>query len=962
MSYERVSRHVQLMKACVYMQEYFSSDNLTVSATRDGFGLPFMNSRDGVDIYIEFAAMSSHCQREQVLFQMGPFAFKVSCVANTYFVGPSCGGHIDDASTMLPIHDNRRYNLHMEVMDDSTVRSTVKKVAPHIQDEETRLSTDATASWVSECLVPQGTTDVGFGDRKHFSTAHSIIYSATMEISDDGPPIPLPEETRVDLRVVPEHTVIGQSVLIDMSVSPPPGIYKEPRIRIHSYGVESGLSCSSSRRCEIYFPVSGVFLVEGQYSFQDGNIYSVFKDVVVRKKGDFSNEVRIFMSNLFYHNGLRPISRDQWRSPASLQHAKAMGWSEEYFMGNDVQAERLFDYRILGPVNYKPGLNERHDVSWSALTCSNLFLAGGPSIQVQQEGKVTGHEKPILFVPLQYEGGWQMKKEYSIDNRPIDVAINEDKSEEKTGCTKAETQALVQEGFMFDQMNQALIRDAYGKLSLAMNPMIGDEIQIKPSSKDDIYATMSNYLATAARTHGPVWAKIGLSPLPLSPIPNFRVWFRGPNDIVTTTCSLSLYHFMHEISHLQGFRHRKQYLLDQHVIQHDGPVNPLHNSGSWNIDYSYSEVFDSLGCCSGDASLSRRIMNGWIAWPNSRIELRAEQASTTHMTLWPFDLPEVSKGQSSLALVVRMNDTFILVCGYRELMHWPIGQSDDGQTRFNVHGIECEVIMAPSPGTAWDLQTTLDFNLLKRKPSRHTGSSKVFSLLGPSSAFYHDIDKHSMLLFFKGNVQCPNPAGGDKRRNVDHRFITNTSNIIDNYMGMRNDRPFREEHIASNYSMNYTCASISIQTSAPPPPQAALPVQINVDNQQILSVTWDKREVSIAGITLKDGAHATIQTAVSEGKDHPVQPPFQHWMKTHHHKISQESIFHLSVLAWDGREAQSTIEMDANPPKVTICFSNNHDAPFQYAEQDLAYVQQSLAHMQTAILLLVLLSIHINLM
>ena len=922
-------------------------------------------------ISIEFAIRPSQCEKKQVLFQLGNFAFNVVCMADTLFVGPACGGHIGDMSSMLPINLDHRYILHMDIIKDHSDQSTVKKVVSHIQ--EVRLSTHGTWSWVSKCQLPQRTTDFIFGDGKDFDTAHAIIYSATMKVDDAGPPIPLPQDTLVDLRIVPEHAVIGQNVTIDVSVSHPHGNYKEPRIQIHTYGMESGLSCSSSRArsrtCQISFPVSGIFLVEARYSFQDGAIHSVFKDIVVRKKADASNEMSLLISNLFYHNGLRPISRDQWRSPSSLQHAKAMGWSEEYFMSNDVQAERLFDYRILGPLYYKRGLKGRHNVSWRSLTCSNFFLAGGPDLQVRKDSKVTGHEKPILFVPLRYKEGRQFGGEYSLDLRSIDVAINKDKTEKKTGCTTADTQALIQEGYMFDQMNQALIRDAYGILSLSINPIIGEELEIRPDPKNDIFALMSSYLATAARSYGPVWVKIGLSPLPLTPIPSFRVWFRGPNDIITTTCSLSLYHFMHEVSHVQGFHHRKQYLLDQSVLNYDGPVNPLHTFGSWNIDYSYSEVFDSLGCCSGDASLSRRIMNGWIAWPNSRIELQAEQATRRHMTLWPFDLPEVSKGQSSLALVIRMNDTFILVCGYRELMHWPIVQSDNGRHRFNMQGIECEAIMTSSQGAAWDLQTTLDFNLLKKKWS-HVGPSKFFSLLGPSSAFYHESEHNSMLLLFKGNVQCPTTqtppltGGGEAHRNTDYRFITNTSNLIENYIGLRNDQPFKEEYIASNYSLEYTCASVSIQTMASPPPKATLPVKVNVDSQQTLSVTWDKREASIAGITLKDSINATIHTAVSEDIDHPLQPPFQHWNMAHHHKSSQESIFHLSVLAWDGREAQATIRMDMSVSKITIRFSNNHDAPFQYSETqtDLAYVQQSLARTKRAMLLLVLLSIHINLM
>ncbi|KAI8110293.1 hypothetical protein M9435_001971 [Picochlorum sp. BPE23] len=917
--------------------EYFSSDNLTVSAIRDKFGLPFIESQKLIKIQIEFAIRSSQCEKKkQVLFQLGNFAFNVGCMADTLVVGPTCSGQIGDMSSMLPIYLDHRYSIYIDILDDSTGHHSTmkKKIVSHIQ--ETGLSTHAAKSWISQCQLPQRSTDFVLGDGKDFDTANAIIYSATMKVDDAGPPIPLPQDILAELRIVPEHAVVGETVAIDMSVSHLHGNYKTPRIQIHTYGVESGLSCSSSHTCQISFPCSGIFLVEGQYSFQDGMVYSVFKEIVVRKHGDTSNETSLLMSNLFYHNGLRTISRDQWRSPSSLQQAKAMGWSEEYFMGNDVQAERLFDYRMLGPVYYKRGLKGRQDVSWRSLTCSNFFLAGGPDIQLRKDSKVTGHEKPILFVPLRYKEGRQFQSEYSLDLRPIDVAMNKDKTEKKTGCTTADTQALIQEGYMFDQMNQALIRDSYGTLSLAMNPMIAKELEIRPAPKNDIFATMSSYLATAARSYGPVWVKIGLSPLPLTPIPSFRVWFRGPNDIIATTCSLSLYHFMHEVSHVQGFHHRKQYLLDQSIMNQDGPVNPLHNSGSWKTDYSYSEVFDSLGCCSGDASLSRRIMNGWIAWPNSRIEILAEQATTRHMTLWPFDLPEVSKGQSSLALVIRMNDTFILVCGYRELMHWPIDQSDDGQHRFNMQGIECEAIMTSSPGAAWDLQTTLDFNLLKKKWSP-AGPSKFFSLLGPSSAFYHDSKHNSMLLLFKGNIHCPTKPPsrtGRGRNNIDYRFITNTSNMIENYIGLRNDQPFKEEYIASNYSLEYTCASVSIQTMASPPPKATLPVKINVDNQLQLSVTWDAQEVSIAGITLKDSINATIHTAVSEDIDHPIQPPFQHGQKDcHDNKKPQKKIFHLSVLAWDGREALATIQMNIQSvSKVTIRFSNNYDAPFQIDE------------------------------
>lgn len=225
-------------------------------------------------VSIEFVIRPSQCEKKQVLFQFGNFAFNVFCMADTLFVGPACGGHIGDMSSMLPINLDHRYLLHMDIIQDHSDQSTVKKIVSHIQ--EIRLSTHGTWSWVSKCQLPQRTTDFIFGDGKDFDTAHAIIYSATMKVDDAGPPIPLPQDTLVELRIIPERAVIGQNVRIDVSVSHPQGNYKEPKIQVHMYGVESGLSCSSSRArsrtCQISFPVSGIFLVEARYSFQDGAI------------------------------------------------------------------------------------------------------------------------------------------------------------------------------------------------------------------------------------------------------------------------------------------------------------------------------------------------------------------------------------------------------------------------------------------------------------------------------------------------------------------------------------------------------------------------------------------------------------------------------------------------------------------------------------------------------------------
>lgn len=79
----------------------------------------------------------------------------------------------------------------------------------------------------------------------------------------------------------------------------------------------------------------------------------------------------------------RPLSDSDYRSAAAARQAEALGWSQDYWAHEDLEAERLFDYGQLAPAVRATPL--------AATTCQDTRLAGAGALWNAECGAVALH-------------------------------------------------------------------------------------------------------------------------------------------------------------------------------------------------------------------------------------------------------------------------------------------------------------------------------------------------------------------------------------------------------------------------------------------------------------------------------------------------------------------------------------------------------------------------------------------
>ena len=691
--------------------------------------------------------------------------------------------------------------------------------------------------------------------------------------------------------------------------------------KIHFYKVlipgigEEKIHCAEMK-CTVQFPVAGVFSCMLQYTLH-GRTHRTSRDIIVRKIGDNSSIIEMQLSSLYNSNGMRPLDRSTYRSQFGLTIARALNWSDEYYFGDDSVSERLFDYRILA--------NTIKNRALSVIRCEDVFLAGNIKIR-QSDESVRGLGKRVLFVPMKYENTTDMSS-FSLKRRPIENILNPQGS--PYGCSRSDVESLIEYSGMFDMVNYQLIRDSYGQLSLDVNPSVSEDIILSVSGNppQSPYNLLSEGLARASQTLE-FWARIALAPFPLRPhMPDFKVWYRAPKDIImTSTCSISTYHMIHELYHMLGYHHPYQYRVRR--PSGGGIISPLDETGEWTMDNQYQESFDALGCCSGDASLSTRILNGWVTWEKSRVELfnNGQISAKEDFILYPFDSPEISNGKSALGVVLKMNATHTLVCGYRDLVRWPVSFNTHDTvlaTRNNLRGVECELLMTITEDVV--IRTTLDLSLLKEDIfHQYTGGDfhqrKIFSLLGEQMAFH--APQHNLRLIHKGLVPCNESIRGDE-----------DVVVVEHFMGLRDEYPFQETHgTRATYSLQSRCAAIHISLGGDPPPlpveeEWAMPIQFLASKattgEMYLYVEWNTQKM--AGVSFKTKTNETIQSFISQDESKPLASPLQ--VLSLSDPCLGQHIQRMDMIDYTGRSSSSTILYNKATKSLDIStrFSNNHN-------------------------------------
>ncbi len=857
-----------------------------VSASVYSFGL-FTEAKE-FSLCIKMAISCLH-KTKFTLLALADWKISVNCVESTILFGQDS----------FDIQENATHVLQMDVIDSSMATLKVdsshssKPVESSKITEEMRLLVAPTGEIAKDITLYEIILTTQDRDQEMTKEYGKSIH-AEMHVN---PVVTVHEKVTIDIIFRDRTKEMSSIPLYKVSI---PGI---PDDRI---------GCAE-KRCTVSFPVAGVFSCTLIYVL-DGETRHTTRDIIVRKIDDPSTSVEFQFSSMYNSNGLRPLDRSTYRSQIGLTIAKSLNWSEEYYFGNDSVSERLFDYRILDNNHIKSILR--------VVKCEDMFLAGGLRIKTADD-PTSGLGKRVLFVPMKYasttDGGSFIMKRRNIEN-----ILNPHGS--PYGCSNLDVESLIQYSGMFDMVNHQLIRDSYGQLSLDMNPAVSQDIILNTSGNPSPspYDIISEGLVRASRSDTlQYWALVALAPFPLRPhMPDFKVWYRSPKEIVmTSACSISTYHMLHEFYHMLGSRHPYQYRVSR--PPGGNIISPLDDSGQWVRDNQYQESFDVLGCCSGDASLSTRILNGWVTWPGSRVEVFIGPTITKKdLILYPFDSPEISKGKSPLGAVVRLNITHTLVCGYRDLSRWPISFNTGDvvlATRNNLRGIECEILQSMQDTL---MRTTLDFSLLKDEVfHQYRGGDfhqrKIFSLLGDQMAFH--APQHSLRLVHKGLVPCNSsiPSVGQ--------------GLVKHYMGLTDEYPFQETYgTRATYSLESRCAAIHLlhgDTSGIHIAQA-MPIQFLVSRdtagETYLVLDWNPQNLNMAGISFKTETNETIESLVSPDMLNPLYPPIQAlWVSDP--CLHQHGSFHrIDMIDYTGRSLSSQIRYeDKRRIDIITRFSNN---------------------------------------
>ena len=672
------------------------------------------------------------------------------------------------------------------------------------------------------------------------------------------------------------------------------------RTKIRVAGTSARCDHESSTSCIIKFPLSGVFRLEILFTGQDGTTCSEDHDIIVRKHGDERNIAKdLLFGRIFSHNGLRPLHRHLYRG--NLDISQRLGWNDSYYFGNDVESERLFDFRML----------EKLKGGWAITRCMDRFLAG---TKLPEADRAKGHNKLVLFAPMKYDTSSKVNGLTMSSIRPIEVATMWNEST-LYGCTQHGLEELIANTGMFDFINQALIRDSYGSLSLDVNPLVakGTTLSDDYDNGQSPYRMLSDALSKAAQAYPPdsLWVRVAVSPLPIHRLPDYKVWFQGPKDIfITSSCSVSSHHMLHELGHMFGFRHPQKFRIPQ---DDNEIISPMHASGRWIKDYVYQDTFNVLGCCSGDFPLAHRILLGWIK-PSDLQTFHYKEKNTNHtnIILWPFDLPEISKSKSPLGIAIKSNASHVTICGLRELAHFSI------PIRFTKRGIECIQVVVDDQ--SWNPRGPIDFSLLKASEHRES------TLLSQGMSWFEEGSKS--LLVFKGNVDCPGSSHEHER--------------ISGYIGMNDDYPFKEAYKVSSYSTEYSCASVTVipQAEAPTVP-VLLDITLLEGSHGTLECTWNSSDIRMAGITVQT-IHSieTLQSQISPDATRPILPPISM-------KINEQMDL-LPVLitgvTYDGQSfAKNISQLNRTYIQISTWYSNNYNSAIRHVQQlPLELPQQTL--------------------
>ena len=854
-------------------------DNRAISAQFDAFGL---SKNKKLTFRLSVRCLKSLQQGDPNLWDLVVgLGTRVQLFANckTMTFGSYMDG--DQMKDLFPFQNDRAYVVTMGLQDMSMATLAVN-------DVRTGNGMEHSKQLVED---PKDSDDIFLAsdDRASYisSKFYSILYTPGQVPRNCSSIVPT-------IRIDPAHPRVNQPVSIHVQYYDDGAELMvlnnslRTKIRVAGSPVRCDGEDSSYCTAKTVFAVSGVFRLEITFTGNDGTVCSKDRDIIIRKHGDERNITNnLLFGRIFSHNGLRPLHRHVHRGNPSV--SQRLGWNDSYYFGNDVESERLFDFRIL----------KRSSSGWSITRCMDRFLAGS-KLPVADIAK--GHNKIVLFAPMKYETSSNVNGLTMSSIRPIEVASMWNEST-LHGCTQHGLEELIANTGMFDFINQAIIRDSYGSLSLDVNPLIAEDTIL--SDADDYvqspYRMLSDALSRAAQSYPPdsIWVRVAVSPLPIHRLPDYKVWFQGPQDIfITSSCSVSSHHMLHELGHMFGFRHPQKFKIPHHD---NDIISPLHSSGRWIKDNIYRDTFNVLGCCSGDFPLAHRVLLGWIK-PSDLQTFHYRETSTNHsnMIIWPFDLPEISASKSPLGIAIKSNASHINICGLRELAHFPIS------TRFTNRGIECVQLVVDEQ--SWNPRGPIDFSLLKASEYRES------TLLSQGMAWFEEGSK--FLVVFKGNIDCPASSHEPEQ--------------IREYVGMNNDYPFKESYKVSTYSTEYSCASVTVipQAEAPAAP-VLLDIRLLEGLHGTLDCTWNASSIHVAGITVqKLHSFETIQSQVSPDATRPLLPPISI-------KINQNLLpFLITGVTYDGQSfAKNISQLNSTYIQISTWYSNNYNSAIRHIQQ-----------------------------
>ncbi|KAF6266656.1 hypothetical protein COO60DRAFT_1623446 [Scenedesmus sp. NREL 46B-D3] len=631
----------------------------------------------------------------------------------------------------------------------------------------------------------------------------------------------------------------------------------------------------------------------------------------------------------------RPVDAKHFR-PAWLNvSAMSAGWEWDYLHGpEDLEAERLFDYGLLAPVEAGP---------WRRFSCADKYLAGPGSPQAWGTGSGSGigaatnqgRNKRVAILPEGFSwaaaaGSWG----------PLPTCVNHWSSwvastpygrvNPATGaascsftCTPEGVQQLVTHTGTYDRWAEAVIENSYGRLSLLSEPVVLPTLFMPQGAA----AGQNAFAYSEAPVTGHMQAQgydtssdfhtvLVLSPLPRFINSGFTAWANsgGSPLMFVMRCNPQHYYLVHEFGHRVGMAHATVYRLDTSADAKP-PTSPM---GPGVMEDTYSDRLDIMACCKGDYSLHNRILSAG---------------------LWPFDRPE-SKGQLK-GVSLRLEDGKVLVLGFRSTPFWQDVRiksnasnpySDERllapeHMRSNVQGLSVEYSKRylDSPGNmAWSIRGLLDFNMAFARfpdalpptpgsyPPNQPGAA--FTLLREGDAFLDEA--HNLLIAVEKIVPC-----------TEQPLVPVYTYSVPNFYGFRGESPGEEASRRADYSgyaSGIKCLQLRVATGVTASPgtlDARVGLQ-GLDEQQRLvlgggqcgfPVTPRLQLVlpdgaDIISIVWRDNLNRTVALDTMQVHLPPLAPLVEASVaNTEQCNSGCDWSYHVKVLASDG--AQTQIDM-----------------------------------------------------